>query len=108
MSLIRSLASKRRARVVTVILLLGKIMPTYSRYVLKGLVCVAIIALLGHQPFFYAKYTKLNMRLFCDIKLVSNTKYACLMRSYILRSLRLPYLICLRVLYNSYCGETRL
>ena len=47
MPLVRSLASKRRACVVAVILLLGKIMPTCSRCVLKGLVCIAIIAPLG-------------------------------------------------------------
>ena len=44
---VRFLVSKRRACVVTIILLLSKIMPTYSRYVLKGLVCVTIIAPLG-------------------------------------------------------------
>ena len=44
---VRSLASKRRARVVAVILLLSKIMPTYSCCVLKGLVYIIIIALLG-------------------------------------------------------------
>ena len=47
MPFIRSLASKRRACVVTVILLLGEIMPTYSRYILKGLVYIIIIAFLG-------------------------------------------------------------
>ena len=46
MPLIRSLVSKRRAHIVAVILLLSKIMPTYSRCVLKGLVCITIIALL--------------------------------------------------------------
>ena len=50
-------------------------MPIYSRYMLKGLVYIAIIALLSRQPSFYVKYTKLNMRLSCDIKLVFNTKY---------------------------------
>ena len=72
---IRSSASKRRACVVAVIFLLSKIMPTYSRYVLKGLVYVVIIAPLGCQLSFYIKYTKSNMRLSCDVKLVSNAKY---------------------------------
>ena len=45
---IRSSASKRRAYVVAVILLLGEIMPTYSRCVSKGLVYIIIIAPLGH------------------------------------------------------------
>ena len=48
MPFIRSLASKRRAYIVAVILLLSKIMPTYSRYVSKGLVYIAIIAPLGY------------------------------------------------------------
>ena len=44
---IRSLAFKRRAYVIAVILLLSEIMPTCSYCVLKGLVYIAIIALLG-------------------------------------------------------------
>ena len=44
---VRSSASERRTRVVAVILLLGEIMPTCSRCVLKGLVYIAIIAPLG-------------------------------------------------------------
>ena len=59
-------------------------MPTYSRYMLKGLVYIIIIALLGCQPSSYTKYTKLNMRLSCNIKLVFNIKYTFLIRSYIL------------------------
>ena len=103
--LIRFLASKRRACVIAIILLLGEIMPTYSCYVLKGLVYIVIIAPLGRQPSFYTKCTKLNMRLSCNIRLVFIVKYIFLIRSYILRSLRLPYLICFRVLCNSYCKE---
>ena len=47
---VRSLVSKRAAyyfKLVAIILLLGKIMPTYSCCTEKGLVCVIIIALLG-------------------------------------------------------------
>ena len=44
---VRSLASERRTHVVAVILLLGEIMPTCSRCVSKGLVCITIIAPLG-------------------------------------------------------------
>ena len=84
MPFIRFLVFKRHARIIAIILLLGEIMPTCSRCVLKGLVCVAIIAPLGRQPFFYAKYTKLNMRSSCDVRLVSNAKYACLIYSCIL------------------------
>ena len=50
MPFIRSLVFKRTAcrfKLVAVILSLGKIMPTYSRCVEKGLVYIAIIALLG-------------------------------------------------------------
>ena len=103
---IRSLASKRRVYMVAVILLLSKIMPTYSRCVLKGLVYIIIIAPLGRQSSSYTEYTKLNIRSSYNIKLVFNAKYTYLIYSYILQSLRLPYLICLRVLYNSYCKET--
>ena len=85
--LIRFLASKHCACVVAVILLLSEIMPTYSRYILKGLVCIAIIAPLSCQPFSCTKCTKLNMYLFYDVRSVSNAKYACLIHFYILRSL---------------------
>ena len=47
MPFIKSLAYKRCTRVIAIILLLSKIMPTYSRCVLKGLVYIAIIAPLG-------------------------------------------------------------
>ena len=78
MPLIKSLAFKRTAyyfKLVTVILSLNKIIPTYSYCMEKGLVYIIIIALLGCQPFFYTKYTKLNMHSSCSIKLVSNAKY---------------------------------
>ena len=78
MPFIKSLVSKctaRRFKLVAVNLLLGKIISTYFCYMEKGLVCITIIALLSCQPFFYTKYTKSNMRLSCDVKLVSNTKY---------------------------------
>ena len=48
MSPIRSSTSKRRARIVAIILLLNKIMPTYSRCVLKGLVYIIIAALFSY------------------------------------------------------------
>ena len=102
---IRSLVSKRRAYIIAVILLFSKIMPTYSYCVLKGLVYIIIIAPLGCQPSSYTKCTKLNICLFCNVKLVSNIKYTFLIYFYVLQSLRLPYLICLRVLYDSYYRE---
>ena len=86
---IRSLVSKRRAYIVAIILSLSEIMSTYSCYVLKGLIYIIIIALLGYQPSFYIKCTKLNIYLSYNIKLVFNTKCAYFMYSYILQ-LRLP------------------
>ena len=80
MPFIRSLASKRRTYIVAVILLLSKIMPTCSYYMLKELIYITIMASLSRQPSFYIKYTKLNIYLFCDIRSVSNTKCACLIR----------------------------
>ena len=103
---VRSLASERRACVVAVILSLSEIMPTCSRCVLKGLVYIAIIAPLSRQPSSYTECTKSNICLSCNVRLVSNAKCTCLIHSYILQSLQLPYLICLRVLYNSCCRET--
>ena len=84
MPFIRSLAFKRYAHIIAVILLLSKIMPTYSCCVLKGLVYIIIIAPLSCQPFSYTKYTKLNIRLSCDVRLVSNTKYIFFIYFYIL------------------------
>ena len=72
---IRSLAFKRHAYTVAVILLFSEIMPSCSRYEEKKLVYIIIIALFSHQPSFYIKYTKLNIRLFCNVRSVSNTKY---------------------------------
>ena len=75
---IKSLVSKRTAyyfKLMAVILLLNKIMPTYSHCMEKGLVYIIIIAPLGCQPSFYTKYTKLNMRSSYDVKSVSNAKY---------------------------------
>ena len=81
---VRSSASKRRAYVVAIILLLSEIMPTYFCCVLKGLVYIAIIALLSRQSSFYIKCIKLNIRLSCNIRSVSNTKYTFFIYSYVL------------------------
>ena len=77
MPFVRSLVFKYTAycfKLVAVILLLSKIIPTYSCYAEKGLVYIIIIAFLSCQPSFYTKCTKLNMRLSCNIRLVSNVK----------------------------------
>ena len=61
---VRSLASKYtacRSKLVAVILLLSKIIPAYSYYIEKGLVCIIIIALSSYQPSLYTKCTKLNI-----------------------------------------------
>ena len=85
MPFVRSLVSKRLAyyfKLVAVILLLSKIMPTYSRYIKKGLVYIIIIAPLGRQPSFYTKCIKLNMRSSYNVYLVSNAKYMFFTRLY--------------------------
>ena len=57
MSPIRSLASKRWAKLVSTIILLGKIMPSYSRYIKRRLLYITIIVLSSRQFSFYAKCT---------------------------------------------------
>ena len=59
---------------MAIILLLGKIMPTYSYYTEKGLVYIVIMALFSCQPSSYTKCTKLNIRSSYNIYLVSNAK----------------------------------
>ena len=75
MPFIRSLASKCYTYIVAVILLLGKIMPSYSCCKEKKLVYIIIIAPFSRQPSFYIKYTKSNMYLSCNVKSMSNIKY---------------------------------
>ena len=75
MPFIRSLISKYPAHTVAIILLLGEVIPSYSHYKEKKLVYIIIIALFSYQFSFYIKCTKSNMRLSCNIKLVSNAKY---------------------------------
>ena len=48
MPFIRFIASKHRAHIVAVILLLGEIMPIYSYCILKGLVYIMITALFNY------------------------------------------------------------
>ena len=75
MPFIRSIVSERRIYIVLVILLLGEIIPSCSRYKEKKLVYIIIITLFSCQPSSYIKYTKLNIHLSYNIRLVSNTKY---------------------------------
>ena len=73
---VRSLIFKRHVYIIAVILLLSEIMPICSRCVLKKLVYIIIAALFSRQPSSYSKCTKSNMRLSCNIRLVSNTECA--------------------------------
>ena len=75
MTFIRFLAFKCCTYIVSVILLLGEIMPSCSRYTEKKLVYIIIAVPLGCQPSFYIKYTKLNIYLSYNVKLVFNIKY---------------------------------
>ena len=75
MPYIRSSASKRRAKLVSTIILLGKIMPSYSRYIKRRLLYIAITALSGRQSSFYTKCTHINMRASYNICLVFNAEY---------------------------------
>ena len=75
--LVRFLASEYTAyyfKLVAVIFSLGEIMPIYSYYIEKGLVCIVIIALFSCQPFSYMECIKLNMYLSCNIYSVSNAE----------------------------------
>ena len=69
---------------MAVILLLGEIMPTYSYYMEKGLVYVAIMASSSRQPSSCAEYTKLNIYLSYNVRSVSNAKYIFFTRLYAL------------------------
>jgi hypothetical protein len=58
---IRYSSSNYYNRLVTTILSLSVIIPSYSRYAEKKLVYVAIAAPSGRQPSSYTKYTQVNM-----------------------------------------------
>ena len=76
MPFIRSLVSKCRTYTVILILSLGVIIPIYSYYTEKKLVCIIITASFNHQPSSYSKCIKLNIYSSCNVKSVSNIKYA--------------------------------
>ena len=63
-----------------------------------------LVSPLSWQPSFYLECTKANMRLFYDVRLVSNAKYT---RPTILNSLLIPLLIATRVLGLIRCYEAR-
>jgi len=66
----------RRARTITVVLSLGKIMPSlYSYCAKKGLVYITLASPLSRQPSFYLECTKANIRLSYNVRSISNAKY---------------------------------
>ena len=75
MPFIKFLVSKCHTYIVALILSLGVIIPIYSYYTEKKLVCVIIAALSSRQPFSCSKCIKLNIYSSCNIKSVSNAKY---------------------------------
>ena len=79
---IRSTASRRYNKLITFIISINKVMPSYSYYIKKGLVYIAIVAPSGRQPSFCAKYIKVNMRSSYNIYSISNTKYTRLLILY--------------------------
>ena len=84
---IRSLASKRRAYIVAIILSLSKIMPSYSYCNKKKLVYIVIMASFSRQPSSYSECTKSNMYLSCNIRSVSDAECLYLIYLYSLQSL---------------------
>ena len=76
MPFIKSTIFKRCALLATFISLNREIISPYSHYIKKGLVYITIINPFSRQLFSYAKCTKLNTRMSCDMRLVSFNKYA--------------------------------
>ena len=79
---IRSSASGRYNKLITLIISISKVMPSYSCYIKKGLVYIIIAAFFGRQPSSYAECTKVNMCSSCNIYSVFNAKYVCLLTLY--------------------------
>ena len=75
MPFIKSSVSKCCVYIITLILSLGVIIPIYSYYTEKKLVCIIIAAPSGYQPSSYSKYTKLNIYSSYNIRSVSDAKY---------------------------------
>ena len=72
---IRSLASKHYAYTIASIISLSGLMPSYSYYTEKGLVYIIIANLSAYQLSSCSKCIKLNIRLSCDVHLMSNAEY---------------------------------
>ena len=97
---VRSTASRRRNKLILLILSINEVILSYSYYIKKGLLYIAIMSPFSCQLLSYAKYIIINMRSSYNIYLVSNTKYKYFI-TYL--SCCIPYLICLRVLDLIYC-----
>ena len=80
--------TQRRARTVAAILLLSEITPSpCSRCAKEGLLYITLLAPSGCQPSSYSKCMKLKMRLFYNMRVISNAKYT---RPMTLNSLQVP------------------
>jgi hypothetical protein len=66
------------SKLVAVILLFSKIMPSCSCCAEKGLVYIIIAVLSNWQPSSYSECIKLNIHLFYNIYSISNAKCICL------------------------------
>ena len=67
---------KRRTLLAISISLNGEIISLYSYYIKKELVYIIITDPFSRQPFFYTKYTKSNIYILYNMRLVSLNKYA--------------------------------
>ena len=76
MPFVRSLAFKHRALLILIIISLSEIMPLCFCYIKKKLLYITIAALSSHQPSFYFKCIKVNIRSLCNIHSISNAEYA--------------------------------
>ena len=97
---VRSTASGRRNKLMSLILSVSKVMPSCSYYIKKGLLCIVIASPSNRQPSSCAKCIKVNIRSSCNVYLVSNAEYKRLITCL---SCCMPHLICLRVLDSIYC-----
>ena len=94
-----SIASIHCTALIAFIFSISKVMPSYSRYIKKGLVYIIIISPSSRQPLSYTKYIKANMRLSYNIRSISATKY---IYHPILLNCLVPYLSYYRVLNSIY------
>ena len=97
---VRSSASRRRNKLMSLILSISKVMLSYSCCVKRGLLCIIIMSPFSRQPLSCTKYTTINIRSSYNIYLVSNAEYKRLIARL---SCHIPYLTYFRVLNLIYC-----